>query len=126
MALTPWPTSPVALATALAELREALGEDANTTGSDDAIDTELKRQGSAVSARVEQYAASAPDSMRDEAIIRAIAYLRDTQGAERYGDLNEIGIQPAPAASGNYFTASAARSLLSPWRIRRAGAIQEA
>ena len=87
MALTPWPTSPVALATALAELREALGEDANTTGSDDAIDTELKRQGSAVSARVEKYAASAPDSMRDEAVIRAIAYLRDTQGAERYGDL---------------------------------------
>ena len=86
MALTPWPTSPVALATALAELREALGEDANTTGSDDAIDTELKRLASAVSARVEQYAASAPDSMRDEALVRACAWLRDTVGAERYGE----------------------------------------
>lgn len=126
MALTPWPTSPVALVTATAALRVALEEDANTTGTDDALDTELKRLGSAVSARVEQYAASAPDSIRDEALIRAVAWLRDTVGAERYGNLNEIGIAPAPAASGNYFTASAARSLLSPWRVRRAGIVAEA
>ena len=126
--MTPWPTSPVALATAVAGLRAALDEDENVSNPfvDDAIDTELKRLGSAVSARVEKYAASAPDSIRDEALIRACAWLRDTVGAERYGNLNEIGIAPAPAASSNWFTASAARSLLSPWRQRRAGTIQEA
>ena len=126
--MTPWPTSPVALALATAALRVALDEDANESNPfvDDAIDTELKRLGSAVASRVQQYAASAPDSIRDEALIRAVAWLRDTVGAERYGNLNEIGIAPAPAASGNYFTASAARSLLSPWRQRRAGTIQEA
>ena len=85
--MTPWPSSPVALALATAALLDsvaALGEDENVSNPfvDDAIDTELKRLGSAVSARVEQYAASAPDSMRDEALIRAVAWLRDTVGAE--------------------------------------------
>ena len=130
--MTPWPTSPVALALATAALLDSgqrlmRMQNVSNPFVDDAIDTELKRLGSAVAARVELYAASAPDSIRDEALIRAVAWLRDTVGAERYGNLNEIGIAPAPAASGNYFTASAARSrCLSPWRQRRAGTIQEA
>ena len=51
MALTPWPTSPAALAAAVAELGGALGEDDATV---------VARLGATASALVERYAPDAP------------------------------------------------------------------
>ena len=125
MALTPWPTTPMALQNAVDELRLALGHDANDSSPrvDDALDTELKRFGPAVAATVERYASAAPQAVRDEAVIRATAWLRDTRGAARVSGVANITFQPAPTSSAAWFRNSGAAALLAPWRRRRAGVV---
>ena len=130
MALTPWP-APTATATlnaAVSALRAALDENPNPSDPYvvDALDTELRRMGSSVAARVMQYSPGAPQAVRDEALIRAVAWLRDSRGATRVTGLPMgLTFDQAPTNSGAWFTHSGARSMLSPWRRRRAGLVQE-
>lgn len=124
MALTPWPETPAALATAVAALRLALGEDANESDpfKDDEIDTELKRLGPTVAAHVEQYASGAPLAVRDEAVVRGVAWLRETRGAARFvSATSNLTMQPSPTSSAAWFRNSGSAALLKPWRTRRAG-----
>ena len=118
MALSPWPTATAAvtLKAATDMLREALGE-ANAT------DAQLQRLGAAVSAHVERYAPNAPQSVKDEAILRAAGWLWDTRGAQRFSGVSVLNMQPAPVATGPWFRHSGAMALLSPFKCRRAGAI---
>ena len=108
------------LATATATLREAVGEQA---GTGDALERNLQRTASAVSSRIEQYAPGAPQAAKDEALVRAVAWLLDTQGAERVDGVPGISMAPAPAQSGPWFRSSGAMSLLSAFKVRRAGVI---
>ena len=112
--LSPWPTSPVALAAATAALGGALGED------DDATTVRL---GETAAALVERYAPGAPAAIKCEAVIRCAGWLRE---APAYGARSEsegdISVTYTPSATGALRT-SGAMGLLSPWKIRRAGAL---
>lgn len=127
MALTPWPTTPMAQQTAVAQLRAALKEPANESDphEDDALDTELKRLGASVWAVLNEYAGKAPpQDVRDEALVRGVSWLRDTRGAQRFSSIQGvINFEPAPVSSAAWFRSSGAASLLSAWRIRRAGVL---
>lgn len=139
MALTPWPTSPVALVNATAELRRGLGLRANDSGNADDIDLNLRRTAAAASARIEHYAPDAPQSVRDEAMVRLVAWMTDTIGASRYfrpdeqyrtlnpPTANERAAEfpatdwtPPQQFSDRAFRASGAMALLGPWRPWRA------
>ena len=80
--------------------------------------------GAAVAAKVESYAPDAPQDCKDEALIRAAAWLEGTQGVERETSIpGGIGLAPAPVNSGAWFLHSGAAALLTRWKVRRAGAI---
>ena len=72
---------------------------------------------------VERYATGAPVAVQNEAAIRCAGWLADTPGAslqsEQYGDL---GATWAPGQL-SALRHSGAMALLSPWKVRRAGAI---
>ena len=129
MALSPWPptTSAVALKAATVLLRAAIGEGKNqTTGPGfayDATDAAVQRLGATVSAHVERFAADAPQPIKDEAVIRASAWLFDTKGAVRIDGVAALNLSPAPTTSAPWFRHSGAMALLSPFKIRRAGVI---
>ena len=129
MALSPWPasTATVTLKTAAADLRAALGEPANKSDpfAFDDVDAQIQRTAAAVSARIEAYAPGAPQAAKDEAMVRAVAWLRDTHGAKRVSKISVVDLEPAPVHSGGWFRQSGAMSLLSAWRIRGAFAVEE-
>ena len=116
--LSPWPASTAAasLTAARATLRGAFGD----APTDDRIDA----LGAAAAAMVEQYAASAPQALRNEAVIRFAGYLNEAKG---YGAISQEDIGPLQLSrTTNHATAfrnSGAAGLLSRWRVRRAGAI---
>ena len=116
MALSPWPTTPAALQTAISRLRAAVG------AADTITDKRIGGIGAAASAMVEKYAPGAPESLREEAVIRFAGYLAESSfGAIMKEDLGPLSVQhPNHAAM---FRNSGAAALLSRWRIRRAGAI---
>ena len=145
MALSPWPasTATMTLKAVTAELRAALGLRANETDAPDDMDRDLQRTAAAASARIERYAPGAPGSVKDEALVRATAYLRDTQGAARFfrpdqqfrtlnppaanaraAEFAATDYTPPPAFSDRAFRASGAMALLAPWRVRNAGLVQ--
>ena len=81
------------------------------------------------SARVEQYAANAPESVKSEAIIRLCGYAFESTTYGGFGSIRELKTGDSTHAPVTNHAASFARSgaggLLSAWRIRRAGAIKE-
>ena len=115
MALSPWPTSPVALTNATATLKAAIGDDLD--------DSRVQALGSTAAARVEKEAPGAPQAVRDEAVIRFAGYLADgsfgTVHAESSGPFSTT---LAPNHAGA-FRLCGAYGLLAPWKVRRAGAI---
>jgi len=121
VALSPWPTTPVATANAIATLR------ANVAGSAGAVDEaqlveRLRLLGAAAAALVEAYAADAPESIKDTATIRCAGWLAQAPaGGQRREDTGDVGTVYSPAMTGA-LAASGAKALLSPWRVRRAGA----
>lgn len=123
MALTPWPTDAAELTVARSELKAAL-----ESGAWDIPEAALDRVGAAASARVENYASGAPQAVKDEALVRLagrmIAGKFHMYGNESRLEIGESEIEYA-APTPNVFTSSGAAGLLSPWRIRRAGAIRE-
>ncbi|MDE0274143.1 MAG: hypothetical protein OXP11_23375 [Gammaproteobacteria bacterium] len=143
--LSPVPTSPVALANALAYLRGQIGYtvDGGVTPSgeraarvdwpDDARLTELLGTASAL---VEREAPGAPQAIRNEAVVRVSGYWLESSRSRRFGAVRkaewggatEAGITGSVMfeATTNHaaaFLHSGAKGLLSSWKVRRAGAI---
>lgn len=123
MALSPWPASTMALRTATATLREALGLGTNATGPNfayDDVDTKVQRLGAAVAARVEDYAPNAPQPSKDEAVIRGAAWLKDTVGAVGKSSVGPLSAEK-PVNTASWFLHSGAAALLTRWKVRRGG-----
>lgn len=117
MALSPWPTSPVAKATAIARLKAAIeGRAAESDAEADAL-------GAMAAARVEREAPGAPQAVKDEATIRYAGYMAQadygTVRKETIGPLDREHVTNHAAA----FRLSGAYGVLSPWKVRRAGVI---
>ena len=112
--LSPWPTTPAALAAATAALGGAIGEDDDDT---------TQRLGATAAALVERYAPGAPAAIKCEAVVRCAGWLRQapTYGARSESE-GEISTSFTPSATGA-LRASAAMALLSPWKVRRAGVL---
>ena len=126
MALSPWPASTMALRTATATLREALGLGANATADSnnfayDDVDAKVQRLGAAVAARVEDYAPNAPQPSKDEAVIRGSAWLKDTVGAVGKKSVGPLSAE-VPVNTASWFLHSGAAALLTRWKVRRGGA----
>ena len=115
MALSPWPTSPAALATATATLKAAIGEDLDNA--------RVQQLGSMASSRIEREAPRAPQAVKDEAVIRYAGYMVD--GAFGAVESESIGDGSVTYQRNNAgaFRLCGASGLLAPWKIRRAGRI---
>ena len=117
--LSPWPnaTATASLEAARTCLREAI---AAPRASDDRIDA----LGSTAAALVEKYAPDAPQAIRNEATIRAAGWIH---GRPRSGETGQEieGILTRRWAAGHTSALrhSGAAALLSPWKVRRAGAV---
>ena len=90
----------------------------------DAVDLGVERVGRAVSAWVEGYAPFAPDPAKDEGLVRASAWLIESLGPAISQDVPDGGQVQEVASQASWMRYSGAMSLLSRWRVRRAGAIQ--
>lgn len=118
--LSPWPTTPAALAAAIAYLRANC---AGRTSNDDATAGQL---GEAAAALIEREAPGAPQAVKNEAAVRVIGYLseaafggviRETSVGNKAAEYTPFNQQAA------IFRNSGAKGLLSPWKVRNAGAI---
>ena len=113
--LSPWPSSEGARVLAAQHLCEALDGGL----ADDRVDA----LGATAAALVERYAPAAPQAVRDEAVIRTAGYLADQPAASlTMMTLGPMTHQFAPARQ-SALRHSGAMALLSPWKVRRAGAI---
>ena len=116
--LSPWPEDGPGRLEAIARLRQAVGGRASDS------DSAANNLGMAASAMVENYAPSAPQPLRDEALIRLAGYL---SGADYGGIVSETSVAGKEVTytvnHANAWRNSGAGMLLSRWRIRRAGAI---
>ena len=102
------------------EAREALKSAAGLSLSewaDDAID----RAAGAASAIIEDYAPDAPQALKDEALVRAVAYL----ASSRNGALSSASLGPQSRTyevhHAGLFRKSGAQGLLATWRVRTVG-----
>ena len=76
----------------------------------------------AVTALVERYAPNAPTPIKDESTIRAAGWLAQApSGGQRREGTGDIDTAWSPTMTG-CMSASGAKGLLAPWRVRRAGA----
>ena len=86
-------------------------------------DAALDRVGATAAALVEQYAATAPQPIKNEAVIRCAGWLVEQPAgsitSEAQGDIR-TGFAPMMHSALRH---SGAMALLSPWKVRRAGAI---
>ena len=74
-------------------------------------------------ALVERYAPAAPEAIKDEATIRTAGWLAEQPAASvRSESTGDIATAYAPAMA-SALRHSGAMALLSPWKVRRAGAI---
>ena len=95
-------------------LKTALGE------SDDAA---AQRLGSVAAELVERYAPAAPQPVKNEAVIRTAGWLRDQPSvALRSEDVGPLSVSYA-TTHVSALRHSGAMALLSPFKVRRAGAI---
>ena len=112
--ISPWPTSKVALQAAVDQLAAAIGASPEIAA----------RLGPVAAALVEEYAAGAPQAIRDEAVIRTAGWLHGARPrgvtAVKTGG-NDFEFASTAASS---LRASGSMALLSRWKIRRAGVIK--
>ena len=81
------------------------------------------RIGSTAAALVERYAPGAPQAVRNEAAARCAGWLFEAPASgARMEAQGEVRTAFSPAATGA-LRSSGAMGLLSPWKVRRAGAI---
>ena len=112
--LSPWLSSPVALAAARTCLGDALGLTDEST---------LDRLGSTAAELVERYAPDAPQPVKNESVIRASGWLHEQPAAAvRSESVGDISTSYA-ATHTSPLRHSGATALLSAWKQRRAGAI---
>ena len=124
--LSPWPpdTSVAALAAARTCLRTELGR----SGAD-LTDAQLDRLGGSAAAEVEIFAASAPQVLRDEAVIRMVGWLVQvpaglTDKTVKSPDGSEVTFKYARGMStASPLRASGASALLARHRRMGVGAI---
>ena len=86
---------------------------------------EAERLLAVASAMVSRYAPDAPTAVVNEATVRFSGYLASSE-ASGYGAYRQVGVGfdvGLQHLHGPAFRNSGAAMLLSPWRIRRAGAI---
>lgn len=76
----------------------------------------------AAKALVERYSPAAPEAIQNEACLRTIGYLFDRSAGlqERSSDGLTVAQAPGQISALRH---SGAMALLSPWKVRRAGAI---
>ena len=128
MALSPWPersTMPVAWPAAVRQLAASLNQSVPETGSltDDSTSIRLDQLASMVSARAEKEAPGAPQSARDEAIVRAVGYLLQAgSGAIRSKSVEALETEYASSNLRWWYNCGAS-SILSPWYAPRGGII---
>ena len=113
--LSPWPTTPAALTAAAdclaAELPENLSQ------------ARVQALGETAAALVERHAPDAPASIKREAVIRCAGWLAEAPaGGERSESTGDVRTSFSPGMTGA-LRHSGAMGLLSPWKVRRAGAI---
>ena len=115
MALAPWPNAGTQARTAaIAKLKEVIGN---------LSDERLNDLGMTAAALVERYAPGAPGEIKNEAVVRTAGWLAEQpHAAIRSEETGEISTSYNPA-SLSALRHSGAMALLSPWKIRRAGAI---
>ena len=111
MALSPWPTTPAAIQAATTALATACGCSEDVAG----------RLGPVVAALVERYADAAPAAVKSEAVVRAAGWLAGNKPGLRKVGVSNIDIEYSGGQSA--LRHSGAMSLLSPFKVRRAGAI---
>ena len=107
----------------------ALPVDANGALSAEDRATALRVMGAAL-AVANRYAPDAPDRSACEAVLRTAGYLKQTRGPIRRIDTGAIAIDFAVAGAnrdsyGAAFRNSGAMSLLSPFKVRRAGTFSD-
>ena len=128
MALSPWPersTMPVAWPAAVRQLAASLNQSVPATGSlvDDSISIRLDQLASMVSARVEKEAPGAPQSARDEAVVRGVGYLLQAgSGAIRSKSVDVLEVEYTPSNVRWWYNCGAS-SVLAPWYAPRGGII---
>ena len=115
--LAPWPAED---GTALDEARAGLSGAAGIVSDDYEL---LDRLGSTAGVLVERYAPDAPQSSKNEAVIRTVGWLLEQPSAAvrslKVGDVERAFATTAMSALRH----SGGMALLSPFKIRRAGAI---
>ena len=117
MALSPWPNAGTqARVSAISKLRRVV-----VNLEDDERASEV---GELASALVERYAPSAPSATKDEACIRFAGYLSQSAsfGAIRKGGVGPLSVEYV-TNHASMFRNCGASSLLTHWKIRRAGVI---
>ena len=111
--LSPWPTSPVALANATATVKAAIGPDLD--------DATVQRLGAVASALIEQYAPSAPGVLKDECVLRVAGRLHESPPASvRAESIGDVSTSFAPSLTGMLLH-SGTKSMLYAYRTKRAG-----
>lgn len=140
MALVPWPitANSQARAAAIKTLQLAVGgatlgvinpivDGAHLLTEQEhaaAIEARANAIGSAAAARVQAYAPGAPQAIKDEACIRFAGYLAQSD----YGTIKKEDEGPRSVEynlnHSAMFRNCGAAALLSPWKVRRAGAVQ--
>ena len=114
VAMSPWPSSPVALTAATECLATALGEDDAAT---------VQRLGSVAAELVQRYAPDAPAPVKNEAVIRCAGWLAGQPAAAiRSEKVGELGVDYVPSML-SALRHSGGQALLSGWKIRRGGSI---
>ena len=114
--LSPVPTDAAEKTAAVALLASAIGAPVAT----------VERLLGVASALVEDYAVMAPTPVKDEAVIRCAGALYQAPQnpflrGQHIGP-KSVSYQPPPAGGWGALRRSGAMGLLSPWRVRRAGA----
>lgn len=117
--LSPWPTSMVALQNARTCLKEAIGSDAD--------DATIDRLGGTAAALVERFAASAPQAVKDESVIRVSGWLSDVPhaGLTKLDVGGGISLMFDRDRTRSALRLSGAKALLAPWRSPGAALVRE-
>ena len=122
--LTPWPAATAIVARAAAIARLSSEVQGRTLNQDLTVNTEATNHlGLVASALVENYAANAPQALKDEASIRFCGALAQSD----YGTILKEDIGPRSVEyvtnHASMFRNSGAAMLLTRWKKRRGGAI---
>ena len=114
--LSPWPEAQADIDAAVAVLEGALPDGAPAA-----------RLGPVAAEMTEHFAANAPESVKSESVIRISAWLFQRSPGVRAQSVRlggAVALESTFAAATGALSNSGAKSLLAPWRVRRAGAIR--